>query len=483
MALCDVWGVWRAEVLCLMLLVSCSAQAQVNRCVGADGRVEYRAQACQSNASGTALSIGTAPRPVALPASFGPVKRLEATPIVRSVTTQAGNPQFGKPIRPLELPQHKLSTETPPRELAAGAEIALVSGYESSSPVTRVVVNRPGKQVLLILSSYSKVLWRIDVIPGTTIKGVLVSSHENQSGLSTDPEVRGYKVRLPYAYDVENAQFTQLLSELHALFGTSKIDMHKGGYSLPTSLELNAPDAPRAALTLAGEQAQVTANVFDFDLLSDDFSKVPFRNTGPAIKMTGKSALITDGRVALSGSTRQIYSLANDMLWVKDRDSGQSKIIPLPTSFPSFSWPTDLAYDTQQDIVSVVTLGGEGFLYRYDAKRRQWIDYRSLNNLDVTSLSYDPQSKRYVAWTSDGELLFISNQGVAQSSKSLHKQMRGLGRLYDRNNGSPPRLFLAPRGHMVALLYATSDKVTHIWTYDEKSGAVQLTYKDGEIKP
>lgn len=36
---------------------------------------------------------------------------------------------------------------------------------------------------------------------------------------------------------------------------------------------------------------------------------------------------------------------------------------------------------------------------------------------------------------------------------------------------------------MVALLYATSDKVTHIWTYDEKSGAVQLTYKDGEIKP
>jgi len=478
-----VWGVLATWTWCLLLMASSQGYAQVNRCVGADGRIEYRTQPCQGNASATTLPLAATTKPTAAPPSFGQVKRMEAPPIARSSVAPSDRPQFGRPVQPMDLPEQTLITETPPRELAADAEVAVVSGYENSSAVTRVMVNRPGKQVLLVLSSYSKILWRVDAMPGTTIKGILVSSYENRSGLSADPGVQGYQVRLPYAYEANNIQFTQLLSQLHALFGVNKIDVHKGRYSLPATVEVASLDAPRAELTLSGEQAQVPSSIFDFDLLSLNFSKVPYRNTGPASKQPGRPALITEGRVALSGSGRQIYSLVNDMLQRKDRDSGQSTSAPLPTSFPSFSWPTDLAYDTQQDIVSIVTLGGEGYLYRYDAKRQQWLDYRSLNNLDITSLAYDPQGKRYVAWTSDGDLLFISNQGLALGSKNLRKQLRGFGRLYDGNNGSPPRLTIAPRGHQIALLHIARDRVTHIWTYDEKTGVVQLTYKEGENTP
>lgn len=464
--------------LCSLQLACCPAFAQVNRCVGADGRVEYRSQPCQNNASATPLPIAPSTKTQAPPQPFGEIKRLEPAPISRPLVTEADRPDFGKPVQPLNLPQKALITRAPPRELASSAEVAVVSGYEGSSAVTRVVVNRPGKQVLLVLSSYEKMLWRVDAMPGTSIKGILVSSYENRSALSAEPEIPGYQIRLPYAYDVNNVQFTNLLSQLHELFGVTKIDAHKGRYRLPATIELASLDAPRAELTLSGEQAQAPNHVFEFELVGNNFSKVLYRNTGPATKPPGQAAVIADGPVVLSGSGREVYSLLNDALLRKDRSSGRTEVVPLPASFPSFSWATDLAYDTQQDIVSIVTHGGEGFLYRYDAKRQQWLDYRSLKNIDIASLAYDPQDKRYVAWTSDGDLLFISNQGRALGSKSLRKQLLGFGRLYDGNNGSPPRLLLAPRGNSIALLHVSQGKITHIWTYDEGSGSVQLTYKE-----
>ena len=117
-----------------------------------------------------------------------------------------------------------------------------------------------------------------------------------------------------------------------------------------------------------------------------------------------------------------------------------------PDGFPPFSWPTGVVYDVDLDIVTVVTLGGEGFFYRYDARKKQWLDYRSLNNIDITSIAYDPQAKRYVAWTSEGALLSLSSKGEPLGrTKDLKSRLTGFGALYDRGNARPPPLMLAPR--------------------------------------
>jgi hypothetical protein len=117
-----------------------------------------------------------------------------------------------------------------------------------------------------------------------------------------------------------------------------------------------------------------------------------------------------------------------------------------PDGFPPFSWPTGVVYDVDLDIVTVVTLGGEGFFYRYDARKKQWLDYRSLNNIDITSIAYDPQAKRYAAWTSEGALLSLSSKGEPLGrTKDLKSQLTGFGALYDRGNARPPPLMLAPR--------------------------------------
>jgi hypothetical protein len=187
--------------------------------------------------------------------------------------------------------------------------------------------------------------------------------------------------------------------------------------------------------------------------------------------------LLLEGKVAVSRFNRDIYLLANDELRVMNRQSGQTVAVPLPTSFPRFSWAMDLACDVHLNIVTVVTLGGEGYLYRYDAKNHRWLDYRSLNNIDITSLAYDPQGRRYAAWTSDGDLLFISNQGQALSSKQLGKQLSGFGATYDGHNRASPRLILAPRGPQIAILQVAAEGVMNIWTYDDIARQVMLTYK------
>jgi hypothetical protein len=404
--------------------------------------------------------------------------RIQEGSALTPVAMPAGQLQFGAPVKPVNEPQVQLLTSAPPADLATGAEIILVSGYEPSAAMTRVKVDRPGKQVLLVLSSYEKVLWRIEPSPGTAIKAILVASYQDRSGVIAEQGTRAYLVKLPYAYEADNINFRQLLAQLNAWFGVDKVDAHKGRYSLQPTVEIRTLDAPGAELSMAGVQPEVPATTFSFNLLTSDWRQVAWSNTGPQAPVPPGQALLPEGKVALSPSGQQAYILGSDALQVMDLRTRQMVAVPLPTSFPSFSWATDLAYDVDQDIVTVVTLGGEGYLYRYDAKRQRWLDHRSLSNVDITALAYDPLGKRYVAWTSDGDLVFISNQGKALASTRLRQQLSGFGATYDRNNGQPPRLTLAPRGPRIALVNIGGRGVSHIWTYDETTGKVLLTYKN-----
>lgn len=461
-----------------LFLVGGPAYAQVNRCMAADGRIEYRSQPCQDGAVGRALpSNASAPKPHS-PAPV-PVKRIqEGSALVPAAL------QFGTPVKPVNEAQVPLLTQTPPVDLATGAEVILVSGYEPSAGVTRVKVDRPGKQVLLVLSSYEKILWRVEPSPGTVIKAILVASYQDRSGVIAEQGTRAYLVKLPYAYEADNIQFRKLLAQLNTWFGVDKVDAHKGRYSLQSTVEIRTLDAPRAELSMAGVQPQVPATTFSFNLLTRDWRQVAWSNAGPQALVPPGQTLLPEGKVALSPSGQQVYVLGSDALQVVDLRTREMVAVPLPTSFPSFSWATDLAYDVDQDIVTVVSLGGEGYLYRYDAKRQKWLDHRSLSNVDITALAYDPLGKRYVAWTSDGELVFISNQGKALGSKRLRQQLSGFGATHDGNNGSPPRLTLAPRGPRIALVHIGGRGVAHIWTYDETTGQVLLTYKDrGSDRP
>lgn len=397
--------------------------------------------------------------------------------------------QFGEPVKADSQQETlknalSLSTTQPSKDLAADAEVILVSGYEPSNQAvsgtkTKVVIDRPGSNVLLILTSYEKMTWQVEATQDTRIKGILASGYK-QPVVITTLSTRGYLVNLPYSCKADSAGFQELLNKLNSWFGIKKIDAFRGSYSVPSCVTISELDRPHAELTVTGLSPKKPPVNFTFDLATSNHGKVQWSLTGPVDKRS--MSYRGSGTVASSPMGDVNYMLSSEGLEIVTISGNKKAVAKLPPNFPEFSHPTGVAYDTRHDIVTVVSLGGEGFLYRFDAKKRSWIDFRSLREIDIFSLSYDQVLDRYVAWSSSGELLFINSDGAAMFNRRVLDRLPGVGRLYDASNSWGIRMTVFPRGNDIALVCISGGVVKGIWYYDVNTDTVLLTYTSTAAK-
>jgi uncharacterized protein len=442
--------------------------------------LKYERNICQ-DAECVKHAYETRIKELSLSSSFGIVFFRDSQSKLQPPASAEKQIQFGAPVRPEEQASENslpLSTLQPPRELATNSEVILISGYEPANKKTagttvKVEVDRPGSRVLLILTSYEKVNWQVSASPSTTISGILIWGYETPT-VTTSIPTQGFLLKLPYAYQTENVNFKQLLTTLNSLFGIEKLDAFRGSYAIPNLVRISSLDPFRPELTANGPPPQKPDKNFTFDLLSTSFKKVVWYLTGPLQNQDESN--ISEERIAISTSGPVIYRLRGDELEICDQSEDNRAIATLPPNFPKFSWAMDIAYDSKRDIVTVVTLGGEGFLYRFDAMKKEWIDFRSLNNIDIYSLSYDPSNDRYVAWTDRGNLIFISGEGNALFTRNVLPKLAGFGRLYDQNNGPAPRLKIVPHGNDIVLLYIRNKSVKNIWCYNIQTDTAVFTY-------
>ncbi|MEM7593923.1 MAG: hypothetical protein AAF383_20865, partial [Cyanobacteria bacterium P01_A01_bin.83] len=203
-----------------------------------------------------------------------------------------------------------------------------------------------------------------------------------------------------------------------------------------------------------------------------------------------RSSTISQTGIAVSPDGTEIYELTQTGIKVTNQD-GSQKEFKLPGKFPELSWGTDIAYDSQRDLIALVSLGGSGHFYRFDVRKRRWLDVRSVNNLDIQSLTYDRVSDRYIAWAEDflerGELIFISGTGELLAQEQVGNKMPGFYRHYDRGNEAAPAVEIAAQGNNIALIVRKNNEygitisdnnpVQSIWHYDVDSKTVRLTYK------
>lgn len=402
-----------------------------------------------------------------------------------SITCAEEKINFGKPIKPItqesEMNQLPLSSESPSRKLADGAEIIIISGYEPSDAGTygtraKVVINRPKSKVLLVLTSYEKITWEVVGSPQTKIVGIVVAGYKKPTVVTTVKTV-GYLSKLPYSYETENSKFKELLAKLNQLFGITKIDVFRGKYTIPSLTTISELDRPHAELTLTSTATQIPEVNFSFNLVGADFKNSKWSLLGPSPQ------ILSNEMFTLSKDGDFLYKAVDDGIEITNFVKGNHSLIRMPSNFPSFSWLTGITFDTKREIVTITTLGGEGFLYRFDVKNKNWIDFRSLHNVDILSLSYDFTSDRYVGWTSAGELIFISNDGEALFTKKVIDKLSGFGRLYDRGNESSPRITIAPNGNDIALIYIFSKTVRNIWYYSLTSETAIMSYQNEDDSP
>lgn len=391
-----------------------------------------------------------------------------------------------------------------PKDLTADAEIVVVSGYESSdssgqpaaaaapaadtpppprfvptqlNDVSNVMIDRPGKKVLLVLSSHTHMSWQVSVTPKTTLQGILLASGED-SHLSTRATDRVYRVSLPYAYKQESPEFVALLDKLNSLLGIKKIDAFQGNYTVPKQVRVADIEPGNQRLRLQGVSAIAPKENFDFHILSADRSSTRWNLTGPQV--SGRRYYASGGRLALTG-TGAAYTLGNNGLTLSYTGGKEGPPITLPANFPELSWPTDVAYDSKRGIVAVVSLGGEGYFYRYDVRAGKWLDYHSMNNIDLNSLAYDAVSDRYVGTDSTGQLAIISKEGVLLGTERLAEKLEGFTRL--GGSGRGPRLAIYPKGRLIALVGFAGNDVARVWLYNEQSRTAQLTFNADEHRP
>lgn len=394
---------------------------------------------------------------------------------LREVLAQPVHEPTPAPARPATTSQRLIQDE--PGKLPETAEVLVVSGYTSVSQggsISVVNIERPGKEVVLVLTSYERIAWQVRPSANTRLKAIIVAAYEKPS-VTVEGEVPVYVSRLPYATDTENSKFVDLLQQLKSKYGIGRIDSFRGSYEVPGVVTLSriATDDPR--LSVAGAMPERPLRDFEFELTGPDLQAVPWTLQGPKTRKaplfvaTDKQAIDRQGR---------LFQLSGHELRISDRHTGEVLESAMPDDFPRLSWPTALAYDSHRDLITLVSLGGEGFIYRYDTKRGAWQDFRSLQQIDLQSLAYDQTNDRYVGWTSWGSLFFMSGDGVPLGSKEkISDRLTGFKRLYDSDNRPAPPVLLVPNGDQLAIVALEGNEVAAIWYYDLELDVAQLTYR------
>lgn len=509
----------------MALLLPGGVGAQVHRCTGANGVVEYRSLPCEgptsmhrlldlpaqqpqrpapppsANAADVqrqateaqvarvreaAARLGQ-PQQSPVPGLQAPTSTLAPTPTPAPALAQAPaqpqapadtggvhgmhRPGFGPAMRPVELPLLASLGAQPPADVAAGSEVLVVTGYETSERVPEVVVDRPGQQVVLVLSTYEKVLWKVSATPGTRIQAILVASlHKPVSAVSGPPGTRLWEANLSYTAQAATPEvFATWDALVRSRFGAAQLHALRSGYRLPGVQRYERPDPAGARVVPTPPPPEAPSVDIRFELPTlDQRLPVAWTNAGPMAPGDAARVYFTENMLAQTPDGTLFGVMGDSVL----RASGGSRtpLAPLPPSFPSVNRPTDLAYDPVGGILVLTTLGGEGFLYRYDVRAERWLDYRSVSGIDITALAHDPVTRGYAAWTTSGELLVISAQGDLTSRHRLEKPMG----IPTEKLGRP---LLVPRGNGIALLQVQGGTVQAIWTFNTTTRAVQLTWR------
>lgn len=483
-----------AALACLILspVGAALAQDRIYRCAGSGGKVVFQAQPCADTMPKAGADLPapqSQPQPKTRPQPAPAPAQAQAQP---AFSVSGPGFSFSSPTapRPAATASQPAAAPAPPASKQWGkeADVMVVSGYQTSGLV-EVNVTHTSRPVLLVLTSYSGARWKVLASPGTRIKAIVVSSSEgtDRGNVQAPADVPVVVDTLPYSYETANIKFRELMGKLNARYGVERVLGFRGAYQLPQMVLLAAPFVADPTLTMKGVLPETPAVRFSFALASVDGRRLPFTNTGPkdggryngivrggtlSAPRAGPAALGEDGRAAF-----YFEGNGGTLLWAPNGVSGPKEKVEFPANMPPLSWGAGLAWDTRRGVLGLVSFGGEGYFYRYDTRKRRWLDFHSLQNRDLISLSLNPDNGDFLAISDKNELVRFNSRGELEDVQPLDKLLTDLDSTYDKGNGSSKGLTAVAGGPAMAIVNVREGTVTHIWTYEPRARKAQLTYK------
>ena len=370
-----------------------------------------------------------------------------------------------------------------------------------------VHVDRPGKDVTLVLSAYDSVTWEVTAAPKTKIVKVVVGGYHRQSAKVPDgvPVVEMFRegregkddLRVPYKF--ESGELRPAVRALHELTkqeidsftGASRADLENPFVVNEVQREPRlASDYPKVSPPAELPKVKFAALQFAPQGRRGDWvgSVGEFTQAGPD-KATLKP--LPRGMIALTYDPvgKKHSGITNHEVHEVDLATQTSKKLDPGLGVPQMSWPCGIAFDTKRERLVVVTLSGSGVMYEYSPKTGAWVVIADLRNVDLACLTYNPKDDTLYGLAAEGGsdaavtrlYRYNANGAVVSSTELASPIFPGIvGRMPDG------RTQLVAAGDHLALLGGTGRRgdertvkaESFLFFIDPKTDKVKLAWKE-----
>ena len=364
-------------------------------------------------------------------------------------------------------------------------------------------VIRPGKQVTLVLVTYSPVTWEVVVNKDTKLEKVILGGYGRAAakGLPEKVEVveafRGSKKpTLPfYAYKTVDSSFPALVDAIDTTMGR-KIASFTGLYRAEADvlIEVDAvQDDERLSVDFPKpvsipKLAKLTFHAHHF-IPGAHLHEVK-RSFGEFTLAGSKADTLKPlpdrvSRIAYDPASKKSYGISDHRLALIDMEKQKVAKIDTGLAVPEISWPADVAFDTKRDRVMLVTHGGGGHLYSYYPKTDKW---EVLAEKPAQVIAYHPKDDvLYGLKTTYGkgtELQQINAKGAVVTSTILDGEF--LPGIFGSGHGSAGLQLIAADDKLVLMVSPTdrfggegpAPKWYFMYVIDPKIGKAQLVWKE-----
>ena len=357
-------------------------------------------------------------------------------------------------------------------QLKKQSEVFAVSGNTSKmnkEGIKEIIidVNRPNKDVILILNSKDETTWNINASDNTNIKLVIYA--KNNKVISKE-KIYKYKKQIDLNLDIESIEFVELLKFIKKITQKNEIDYFYSNDILDKKIKIeNIQINPKLSLDyLSVIKPKVN---FEFQLISKDYKFLPFTLEGPSL-IDDKLREIKTNIVSAPDKTK-IYEIIKNGLKIINISTKEVILKPIPIIKEIIN-PKGIAYDELSDMVHIVNKDGE--FYIFDAQVESWRSIRKyIDDFSINSLSYDTLTNTFLSsnWKKNG--LFVFDQkGNFNTQYNLEDKLLGLNYHYTKLSNIP-QLYLVPKGDDIGIILI--DKfVKKIWLFNKVERKATLTY-------
>lgn len=361
--------------------------------------------------------------------------------------------------------------------------VGIYEGFDRSNgqihgPKARVLLDRPGAEVVLILSSAEATLWEVTLAEGTEMPSVVLSqgSDDRQGAVMVNGQALDQPVRmgLPLAYRPEGQAFRALAMQVTDRFGVDRMASFAGEY--------RAEEMPFHVFEVVDDPN------LDPDRLE---SLVSIAEVPPSLlSLIGPPTPATPPEVELTGAGFQIRG-----------GDGAPHLIPLPLEMPAVGRVAGAVRDARTGTIYGATRDREGLLYAHDEATGTWRIAREMDGMRPQALFLDEAGQRLIMPLDQldfGKIALLdltAGEVAPMQIVDLRDGLVGLSDLYEPGNSPEPPLVPLGIADDRLLLMASTDRqffvredlmvdagpVWRAWLADLSSGRVTLVgYGDGE---